>query len=429
MKNPLKGLFGKAVENAVPKTEAPKRSDSVMGKSTKRVVPYSFALSNETALKHPVIFRCVQKLATAVQTVTWIAEKDPNYKGSESVSEADISAINEMLMNPNPNMTAQQFRYWMTVNLALNGRALFKVGVNSISGLPHALYPLDSTKVDRTVDSWGNAKFYTYGVSTNKEVMKSKHSAGKKESYAFEVYTPSVTGDITNAVGTTPLTAMEMPAQVITLLMQRGIDTADGHPNSRYIITAERPLTEEQKKAVESFINEYVPGADESGKILFLYNTTVKVEILDNDLSDIHSKVPVDDMSRMIAGLFGIPVALMGLGAADGSKFAGNYVESRLTFWEDTIVPFYLNPGEAALTKALCPPGIRIRYLLDSIPALQAGRATLAKELSTVGFMTKNEKRHVLSLEKRPDGNDFDILNQLRTTTEDKTGKSNETKP
>ena len=58
-----------------------------------------------------------------------------------------------------------------------------------------------------------------------------------------------------------------------------------------------------------------------------MYNTDVKVHTLDNQLGDIHAKLPLDDMTRQIAGVFGVPVALLGLGSADAAKYASNYVE------------------------------------------------------------------------------------------------------
>lgn len=416
------GMFKARPGDDVPKKDVPISPNNTVGKSkeTRVAASYSTGISVEQALKHPVGIRCVQKLATAVQTVEWVAEKDPNSK--VAADESTIEALNKMLRDPNANMTAQMFRYWMTVNMALRGRCLFKVSKNAL-GIPQALYPLDSQALKRTLNKHGEVEKYTYGLGKDAQTSPSRITAKNHEAFVYEWYNPSISGAIDSDVGVNVLSALGLPTQIITLLMQRAVDTADGHPNSKYVLTAERALTDDQKKAVSDFLDGYAPGSDDSGKILFLYNTTVEVHKLDNDLSDIHSKVPVDDMTRMIAGLFGIPVALMGLGAADGSKFAGNYVESRLTFWEDTIVPYYLNPGQAALTKALCPEGIRIRFLLDSIPALQAGRASLAKEHSTVGFLTKNEKRAVLGYEPREDGDEFDILNQIRTV-DPSTGKT-----
>ncbi len=191
------------------------------------------------------------------------------------------------------------------------------------------------------------------------------------------------------------LGAIGLPAAVVEMLLQRAYDTASGHPNTRYIVTAEKTLTNKQKDAVKEHIENSGPGGEEAGNILFLYNTKVEVHKLDNDLSDIHSKMPADDMTRMIAGAFGIPIALIGLGAADGAKFAGNYTESRRSFWEDTIIPQYLTPIAGGLTTALCPPGARIVFDLDTIEAIIESRAARAKTIEPVTFLTNDEKREL----------------------------------
>src|SRR4029077_17777752 len=151
-----------------------------------------------------------------------------------------------------------------------------------------------------------------------------------------------------------------------------------------------------QKEALEKHLAASAPGEDESGQVLFLFNTTIKVDKLDNQLADIHSKIPLDDMTRQIAGVFGVPVPLLSLGSADAAKYAGNYVESRLSFWQDTIVPCYLAPIAAGMKQALCPSGARIVFDLDAIPALNAGRSALGESLSKVTFLTANEKRKIL---------------------------------
>jgi len=104
-------------------------------------------------------------------------------------------------------------------------------------------------------------------------------------------------------------------------------------------------------------------------------------------------------MTRQIAGVFGVPVPLLSLGSADAAKYAGNYVESRLAFWQDTIVPCYLRPIEAAMTAAICPSGARIVFDLDSIPALYKGRADLGETLTKVDFLSVTEKREFLGFQ------------------------------
>src|SRR4029078_9600166 len=161
----------------------------------------------------------------------------------------------------------------------------------------------------------------------------------------------------------------------------------------------EKTLTKQQQQALEKHLRESTPGEEESGQVLLLFNTEIKVHKLDNELSDIHSKIPLDDMTRQIAGVFGVPVPLLSLGSPDAAKYAGNYVESRLSFWQDTILPCYLAPIAAGMTQAICPPGAVITFGLDAIPAPGRGRAYVGETLSKVTFLTVDEKRKMLGFQ------------------------------
>lgn len=396
-----------------PKNDGPRTQQTGSRvQATRRTMTYETAVRAAVALDHPVIYRCVNKIASSVGFVEWYAEKDPEYKGA-GATEEQVRKVQDLLDYPNDGMTAQQFRYWMAMVMALNARVPYLV-TQSSTGIPHGLYPLDGQNLERNLNATGIAESYVYNTGDTKKSYKSGAAVRRSKSldpFVEEMYLPNLSGFNYKGVDASALRAMGLPASVITYLMQRCVDTASGRPNVDYIVSTERTLTSEQEDALRDKLDESKTGGESSGDILILHNTKINVTELKNDLSDIHTKVPVDDMTRMIAGLFGIPVALMGLGAADGSKFAGNYVESRLTFWEDTIVPGYLTPMQGSLTNAICPPGIRIRFDLDTIPALQAGRASLAKELSNVQFLTKNEKRELLGFEKRTDGDVYDVTN------------------
>jgi hypothetical protein len=72
-----------------------------------------------------------------------------------------------------------------------------------------------------------------------------------------------------------------------------------------------------------------------------------------------------------------------------------------LSYWQDTVVPCYLVPIASGMTQSICPPGARISFDLDQVPALWEGRANLGKTLSQVTFLSNNEKRDILGFEKK----------------------------
>lgn len=394
MKFPLLSRLFKAAPVRNPNDQPKKPRGKWELGNKKTVVEYSNVVAAEKALDHPVIFRALHKIASSVQQVQWYCEADPDVPLDEQAGKRQIKAINDLLKSPNDTLAPDQLRYWMALTLACYGRIPFKVGLGT-EGLANGIYPLDTALVQGVPDARGQYKAYKYGQGDDAQTFPSRKAAARGVSYVHEIATPNLSASLNSAKNITPLRAIGLPADVTDMLMRRAYDTASGHPNMKYIVTTEKTLTEPQIDALREHLESAVPDGDESGNVLFLYNTQVEVHKLDNDLNAIHSKVPLDDMSRMIFGAFGIPISLVGLGAADGAKFAGNYIESRQAFWEDTIVPVYLTPIQTGLTLGICPPGARIRFDLDSIDAIQDSRSNRSKALEPVSFLTNDEKREI----------------------------------
>lgn len=410
----LLDFFTKAKPERLP-SEEPLSPIYVMGGQPVRFLSsVAIVTADQAQRESPQLYRITNFIASSVQAVPWYCEADPDVVGSERLGASKIKAINDLLKYPNDTYTSQQLQYWIALNLMLYARAHFKVGIGT-SGLPNGIYPLAAKHVKGVLNSRGVVDRYEYGMGDNKSVLPSRRTAEKRdsgESYAAEIAFPSLTGLVEYNKMPAAIESLAIPLAIIKALMARALDTASGHPNVKYVITAEKTITRQQKEALTKHLEESAAGGETSGHVLFLYNTDVKVHELDNKLSDIHSKLPLDDMTRQIAGVFGVPVALLGLGSADAAKYASNYVESRLSFWQDTVVPCYLVPIASGMTQALCPYGARISFDLDKVPALWEGRANLGKTLSLVTCLSNNEKRAVLDFEPKP-GADNDKLPPL----------------
>ena len=370
-----------------------------------QTVSYMESIAADLALKHPIIFRCLHKLGSTASSVNWYCEADPDVPASETAPAKAIKAINALLQSPNDTMTRQALIYWMALNFACYGRVPVKIGVSSVAPhLPTGIYPLTSRYCYAKVDGRGLVVGYEYGIGNNKELFPTRQKAKPGQSYVYEIIRPNMDGTFESKNNIHPLGAIGMPSQIVSLLLQRAVDTAAGHPNSKYIIVAEKTLTTTQKDKIKEQIEKSATDGEYSGQVLFLYNTRVDVVKLDNGLEDIHSKMPLDDMSRQIVGAFGIPIALIGLGGADAAKFAHNYTESRRSFWEDTLVPEYFVPFATGLTAALCPFGARIKFDYDQIQAIADIRIENAAKLSKVNFLTRDEKRAMTGFEPMTDG-------------------------
>jgi hypothetical protein len=362
-------------------------------------ITYHEMVSAKDALHHPVVYRCMHKIALACQDVTWYVEQDPNSK--ETADKKKMKIIQDVLDHPNDGMSASQLRYWLGMNKAAFGRFAIKVGSLTTGG-PNAIYPLSQGCFKTIIAKNGIVDHYEYGPNGEENLpprrkVDPKFDGTFTSPFGYEYITPDLEGIINNGYmrkgNNTPLNAIGLPSQISKLLLQRAADTASGHPNIKYVISGEKTLDSDQQDEIEEEFEDRKVGNEESGSILFLANTSIKVDKLDNGMTDIHTKIPMDDMQRLIYSNWGIPVALAGIGSSDAAKFAGNYESSRRSFFEDTIIPNYLGPIADALTEALCTAGCRIRFDYDTITGLADARANKAKTLQGVTFLTDQEKR------------------------------------
>src|SRR5262245_41646907 len=197
--------------------------------------------------KSPQLYRITNYISSAVQAVPWYVEKDPNEAPSNQPGEqtsSKIKALNELLKSPNDSFTAPQLRYWLTLNLMLYARAHFKVGVSS-NGTPNGIYPLAAKYVRGVLNSRGIVDKYEYGQGEQKTELPTRRSAEKmvgKPAYAAEISFPSLSGLVEYNKAPAAIESIGMPIAIIYALMQRALDTATGHPNVKYIITADKTL-------------------------------------------------------------------------------------------------------------------------------------------------------------------------------------------
>jgi len=372
-------------------------------------VNYDQVFKAAYALKHPAIFRCVDKIASVVQETRLVARKIPKEEGVVYTrQDATTKALQCMIDNPNDTFNAIQFKYWIAVNLALFGQLFLKVGRSSAL-LPNALYPLQTPNTTILLAKNGTIRGIRILTSDGlahqdlptRQVVEGEELAGNSsgKAWGYHLFRPSE--DVLK-MQNSPLAATTVPADIIALLLARAKDTASGAPNLRYIVATDADTTPEQENSITNLFNSSRPDGQKSGQVGFISGTQAKILELDNGMNDIHTKMPMDDMFRMVGAIFGVPMALLGISAADGAKFASNFVESRLAFVQDTIIPSYLHPIETGITAAACPPGYEIVFDRDSIQALNDERVNKALKLKDIPFLTDEEKRIACDFPAKP---------------------------
>lgn len=363
-------------------------------------VNYEQIFKVQYALRHPAIFRCVDKIASVVQEAPLIARKRPKELGvTFTRTDATTKTLQSVLDNPNDDFNKIQLKYWAALNMSLYGQLFLKIGRSSTL-LPNAIYPLQTQNTTILLTKNGRIRGYRMltadglghsDIPTRKQVEGEElNKASLGLAWGHHIFRPSE--DVLK-MQNSPLAAATHPADIIGLLMARAKDTASGSPNIRHIVSTDGSTTAEQENSIIELFRKSVPDGEKSGQVGFISGTAVKVVELNNQMMDIHTKIPMDDMFRLCGAIFGVPMALLGISSADGSKFAQNFVESRLAFIQDTIIPSYLHPIECGLTEALCPPGYEIVFDRDNIQALNDERVNKALKLKDIPFLTDAEKR------------------------------------
>ena len=171
----------------------------------------------------------------------------------------------------------------------------------------------------------------------------------------------------------------------------------EGRPGIIYSVKG--TLTDTQFDRLEKQLKESYSGAANAGKNLILeslegaavtpYNWSPK------EMDFIESN---RELSRKLSYAYGVPPMLIGI---PGDNTYSNYKEARLAFWEDTVI-FYLEyiKGEFNNWFFEQKSDLFFDFDLDDIPALAPKREMLWERAEKANFLTTNEKREMVGMEK-----------------------------
>ena len=187
----------------------------------------------------------------------------------------------------------------------------------------------------------------------------------------------------------------------------------------------QNPSPDTIRKVREDWIERY--GGSKNARIPLVLNTD-KASWVNFGLTPIDMDfLNQSKISRIeIASGFGVPGQV--IGDPEGQTYA-NFNEALKAFWQNTIIPRYLDHMKDVLNRDLAPryaDNLVIDYDLENIEALHESQdaiAERARSLFTDNLLTKNEARYLLGYEEVENGDMFSnelgmaMFNRINGTT------------
>jgi len=166
------------------------------------------------------------------------------------------------------------------------------------------------------------------------------------------------------------------------------------------VLTSEIALSESQFKRLQADIEQSYAGHQHAKRPLLLENgmTWQQIAMSAKEMDFIKG---LNMSAQQIAAAYGIPLQVIPI---PGSQTFANYAEARLALYEDVIIPETKNLVQQ-FSKWLFPyypdgDQLEIRLDLDDIDALAPRRKEKFETANTSTFMTVNEKREFVGMEK-----------------------------
>lgn len=352
----------------------------------------TITVDTTTFYNNPVVRQCVDFILTSIQRVPLVL-----YKNGEKIQdEKELFNANKVSED-----SLVAFKNKMVRDYILHGAAQIAVVRKDPSQVFEKARLIDvqtGGTLPQYDDDTGNVAYYKHNdflvpsFHTFKDPFLSK-AKRKKDDYTFIAEWKQLALSDSLSVRGSYLDVLAPYVDTMAALTSRANSLAKGAYNIKHIIATERANIEEKKKLASILEN-----SKRNDDIVIVNGLDLTVHSLDNTVSNIFDKVSTDDIKRTIAGVFGVPVALISPASVDGSKYASNFKESRMFFYEDTLIPRYLVPMQEFLSSVLFPDEYKLVFDLDSIDCLREKRISFYEMVDSVGFLTEDEKRNLVGL-------------------------------
>lgn len=354
--------------------------------------------AKETYLKNVIAYRCISMIARAVASVPWYVYNEGE---DGKITEVINHPFYRVLERANPDESWSFFVLKSIAYLVMSGNCfLEKVGPSSgpNKGAARELYSLRPDRMTiLTEPSRGRISGYKYTVGSYSTEWERDLITGACDVLQIKDFNP--VDDFWGAAATESA-AREIDTSNEATNWNKKLLENEGRPGMLFIVKG--MLTDSQYDRLEKKLKEDYAGSANTGKSLIIDGDQgAEVRPYGYSPSDLDFTEGGRELARRIAFAYGVPPMLVGI---PGDNTYSNQKEARQAFWEDTVV-YYLNYFAQELNFWIFSNETNyLSYSLDDVPALAPKRESKWKMAQDSDFLTINEKREMVGLSEREDG-------------------------
>ena len=287
----------------------------------------------------------------------------------------------------------------LAAQLLLHGNAYVQV-IKDAAGAPVELFPLRPERVSVVAGADGWPVSYAYRVGAETLAIAPEDEGGWPNLIHLKAFNPV---DDHYGAGCLAAAAQAVAVHNAASRWNRALLENAARPSGALVYAPAGPggdgaaLSPEQFERLKLELTQAFQGAGNAGRPMLLEGglswQSMALSPADMDFATLKAAA-----ARDIALAFGVPPMLLGL---PGDNTYANFREAGRALWRLTLLPL-ADRILGGLGQGLTPwfGDAAVTVDLDRVPALAEDRETLWAQVSAAGFLTADEKRALLGLER-----------------------------
>jgi HK97 family phage portal protein len=340
------------------------------------------------------VYACVSIISSCVASVPWCLYRKRGNKLTEIEEHPILNIVNRSV---NPNLSSKDFFDLWATYLALQGK--FYAEYNN-TALPTQIYPLYPHHVKPIPDLYKFIQGFEFQMGSDKKIYKPEEILWSRFIDPLNLYD-----------GVSPVRALARTIDTENSTVDWNKSTLQNSAIPPGIIQVVNPSPELQEKLRSDWVKRY--GGASNTRIPLVLNSEkanyVPLGLDHMDMDFLNQR----KLNRIeICTAFGVPSQIVG--NPEGQTYA-NFGEAQKSFWENTIIPRYLDNIKGCLNRDLVSryaDNLVLEYNLDNVQALHESIDDISNrviDLFESNVITQNEARESLGYDKVNNGDMFNF--------------------